>query len=98
MEESCHVSPVQKTVSSVERRIQSRAALAVSGMGCPNCAMRVRNSLLNLHGVVAAEVDHISGSALVMFNPELVESQTLLLAVEAAGNDGRHRYSALLMN
>ncbi len=91
---ACHVGVFRKQVSEEERRIVMTAALEVSGMGCPNCATRVRNSLLYERGVVAADVDHQSGLALVRFNPQLVGVEQLLSAVEAAGNNGRHRYAA----
>jgi copper chaperone CopZ len=63
-------------------------------MGCPNCAARVRNSLLGLKGVTEADVDHLTGTADVEFNPNLVEVSALLEAVAGAGADGRHRYRA----
>ena len=68
--------------------------LGVRGMGCPNCAARVRNRLLGLKGVTEADVDHFTGTADVEFNPNLVTIATLFDAVAQAGNDGRHRYQA----
>jgi copper chaperone CopZ len=95
MDEKCHVEPIQKEATVVERQTQQTALLAVQGLGCPNCSARVRNSLLSLHGVTEAYVDHQFGSAQVAFNPELVSLPLLTAAVAQAGNDGRHEYRAL---
>ena len=70
MNDDCHVDQIQKTVTAEERETVVRALLAVWGMGCPNCAMRVRNSLVMLEGVIDAYVDHTVGVAQVMFNHE----------------------------
>jgi integral membrane protein (TIGR01906 family) len=96
MKESCHVEPVQKAATPAERQVEQRSVLSVWGMGCPNCAARVRNSLVSLHGVVDAAVDHEAGTAEVLYNPDLVGVPALIAAVSLAGNDGRHRYYAQL--
>jgi len=97
MDEQCHVEPLQKVATDDERSKTPWTLLAVYGMGCPNCAARVRNSLLSLYGVIEAYVDHVFGMAQVVFNPELATVEALLLAVARAGNDGRHEYGAQLL-
>jgi copper chaperone CopZ len=94
MRDVCHVEPVQKTCTAKETEQQSEIWLVIYGMGCPNCAARVRNSLLSVYGVVAAHVDHLAGTAKVAFNPELTTAHALADAVACAGNDGHHRYTA----
>jgi copper chaperone CopZ len=94
MDESCHVEPVQKIATAEEKQATAVMLLGVQGMGCPNCAARVRNSLLRLTGVTEADVDHLTGTADVEFNPELVTITALFDAVAQAGNDGRHHYRA----
>jgi copper chaperone CopZ len=94
MDENCHVAPLQKTATAEEQQTTTSALLAVWGMGCPNCAARVRNSLLALKGVVDAEVDHTIGMAEVVFNPNLTAIPALIEAVARAGGDGRHEYRA----
>lgn len=94
MDENCHVEPVQKIATAEEQRATSVILLGVQGMGCPNCAARVRNSLLGLTGVTEADVDHITGTADVEFNPNLVAIPALFEAIARAGNDGRHQYRA----
>lgn len=94
MDENCHVEPVQKIATVEEKQATVVTLLGVQGMGCPNCAARVRNSMLGLTGVIEADVDHITGTADVEFNPKLVTIAALFDAVARAGNDGRHRYQA----
>ena len=98
MDDNCYVEPAQKIVTDEERQKVEMALLTVWGMGCPNCAARVRNSLLSLKGVVNACIDHTVGIAGVVFNPELATVEMLISAVARAGNDGRHEYSARLLS
>lgn len=95
---NCHVEAITKQSSSEERANLTGATLEILGMGCPNCANRVQNSLLRLRGVVGAHVDHISGLGLVQFNPLLVSETQLMRAVAAAGGDGRHEYRARIVS
>lgn len=97
MNDHCHVDTVQKTATGEERKTVKRILLTVRGMGCPNCATRVHNSLVTLKGVINAYVDHITGTADVEFNPQMVAIPALVGAVAKAGNDGRHEYSAALL-
>lgn len=92
----CHVEPTVRQASVEERSNIVDAWLVVYGMGCPNCAARVRNSLLMRTGVVKADVDHVSGSAHVYYNPEMVTEDSLKGAVALAGGDGRHEYRAVM--
>ena len=98
MDENCLVEPIQKTATDEERHKVEMTLLTVWGMACPNCAARVRNSLLPLNGVVNADVDHAAGMAGVAFNPELSSVEMLLSAVDREGNDGRHEYGARLIS
>lgn len=96
-DDRCQVEPVTKTVSDDEARDTSTALLGVMGMGCPRCAIRVRNSLVSLDGVVEAVVDHVTGTAHVAYHPERTSANALVGAVARAGNDGRHRYGAWVL-
>ena len=97
MNDSCYVEPVQKIITADEQNSVELALLAVSGMGCPNCANRVRNSLLSLYGVIDTYIDYAAGIAQVSFNPNLETIDDLLGAISQAGSDGRHRYGAKLL-
>ena len=94
MDEKCHVEPLEKTPTVEEQRTTTSALLVVGGMGCPNCAARVRNSLLALTGVVEAQVMLETGTADITYNPDLTDVPALLDAVAQAGADGRHHYYA----
>jgi len=95
MPDHCHVDPVNKEIQAEERQGASTVGLAVAGMGCPNCAMRVRNSLLRLDGVLEAEVDHLAGRATIFYRPERTSVSAMMEAVRRAGGDGRHEYWAM---
>jgi copper chaperone CopZ len=96
-DQNCHVDPVEKPID-IEALRQSQAAyLAVWGMGCPTCATRVRNSLLNTDGVLLAEIYLEQRIAAVAFDDAQVSTVALVNAVAAAGNDGRHHYEAKLI-
>ena len=97
MEEQCHVEPIQKDTSVDDLQEARIVGLTVQGMGCVNCATRVRNSLLALDGVVSADVDWERGLALVDYVPAKTSVDAVLLAVAAAGNDGHHNYYAQVL-
>ena len=97
MEENCYVEPINKTASADQIRKADSALLAVRGMGCENCAARVRNSLLSLDGVYAVDVHLNMAMAEVSFDSKKVSADALVNAVSSAGNDGRHEYRAQLV-
>jgi copper chaperone CopZ len=92
--ENCHVEPTVKPFDEAALAEAMVAYLAVSGMGCERCAMRVRNGLLNQEGVVLADVFLHEGVAAVTFDAARLHPDWLLEVVAGAGNDGRHRYWA----
>lgn len=94
MSDNCHVEPIQKTALDHVIRSADRILLSVSGMGCPNCATRVRNGLLSLDGVHDAEVMLNMRMAEVYFDEKKVSAKNLIQAIVGAGNDGRHNYQA----
>ena len=94
---ACSVAATQKPVDPAALHGSAVAVLRVAGMGCGNCANRVRNSLLNLPGVLAAQVDLGEGLVRVNFTSNGTELQHLLDAVSDAGNDGHHEYRATLV-
>ena len=98
MDENCYVEPIYKNaVSDEERRKADSALLAVRGMGCENCATRVRNSLLSLDGVYGVDVYLNMATAEVSYDSKKVSVDALVNAVARAGNDGRHEYRAQLV-
>jgi copper chaperone CopZ len=96
--DDCFVEPVKKELDPRALERSATALLGVTGMGCPTCATRVRNSLLSRPGVVWAEIDLVRGLARVHYDPDKIEKEELLQAVAEAGGDGRHRYQAMLFD
>lgn len=92
--ENCDVEPFKKPVDRKALSTAEAAFLTVAGMGCPNCATRVRNALLRLDGVLYADVFLARGMATVAYRPEQVTTSDLVLAVANAGGGGRHDYQA----
>jgi len=97
MSDKFHIEPVQKTATAEELENNIAIILAIFGMYCPRCALRVRNSLISTTGVTEALVDYMAGMAKVVFNPDLVIPPVLLEAVERAGADGQYEYWAILL-
>ena len=98
MDENCYVEPLYKNIASDdELRKAGSALLAVRGMGCENCAMRVRNSLLSLDGVYGVDVYLNMAMAEISYDSKKVSADALVNAVSNAGNDGRHEYRAQLI-
>ncbi|MEP7136058.1 MAG: heavy-metal-associated domain-containing protein [Chloroflexota bacterium] len=94
MSGNCHVEPIHKTALDHVIQNADRILLSVSGMGCQNCAARVRNSLISLDGVYDAEVLVNMRMAEIYFDEKKVPIAALIQAVAEAGNDGRHNYEA----
>lgn len=93
----CYVEPLEKEADLSGLKTAKVAYLAVWGMGCPRCAMRVHNGLLRMDGVLAVQVSLEDGIAAAAYDPGQVSPPSLVQAVADAGNDGRHFYQAQLM-
>ena len=93
----CHVATIQKPAEGAALLNSAVAVLRVSGMGCGNCATRIRNSLLELDGVLAARVDLATGLVRVNFASERTQLQRMLDAVADAANGSHHQYRASLV-
>jgi copper chaperone CopZ len=57
----------------------------IEGMNCAHCAQTVERALLAIDGVQAATVDLEEQEAVVQCDPNVVESATLVTAIEEAG-------------
>lgn len=98
MDHNCHVEPIQKAVLDSVLTNADKALLAVSGMGCINCAARVRNGLVSLAGVHEVEVDLSTGFVEVYYDGIKVTIEMLINGVSRAANDGRHHYEASIVS
>lgn len=94
---SCHVDLFHKPFDEKDVAAISKARLSVSGMGCHNCVIRVRNAILQLNGVNWVDADLETGIVQVAYDAAMVSPGQFIPAVAAAGNDGRHNYRADLM-
>jgi len=94
MSDNCYGELIPKTALDHVIQNADRILLSISGMGCQNCAARVRNSLVSLEGVHDAEVLLNMQMAEIYFDENKVSAVVLIQAVAGAGNDGRHRYQA----
>lgn len=97
MEKDYHVEPVQKTPTSEEMESSEMIFLSVQIMGCRNCANHVQNSLLQIEGVIDADVSYTGEIAEVYYNPDLTNQGALIEAVARAGRDSRHEYQAQIL-
>jgi len=94
---NCHVEPLEKLVPAQALETAAQVFLLVWGMGCPNCAMRVRNSLLQLDGVLAVDISLERGLARVRYDASQVGPDLFPDAVAKAGDGQRHRYAAQIL-
>lgn len=93
--DDCHVEPIERdSIDESALQAADRVYLAVTDMGCPNCAHRVRNALLAVPGVLDASVHLGAGQAAVACRDGSVGVDDLVGAVEDASQGTRHRYTA----
>lgn len=78
-----------------ERRRTQEAQLGIAGMRCGACADRIRDALIQVGGVLRAEVRYASSSARVRFDPARIGVEDLLEAVRVAGERSRARFRAI---
>jgi copper chaperone CopZ len=99
MEDLCQeITPLVKLPDQDEQKTLNTVYLGIEGMNCGNCVNRVLNSLLAVYGVTSVVIDLQQGLGEVRFNPELVTPTNLIEAVAAAGADGFHHYSAVILS
>jgi copper chaperone CopZ len=91
----CHVDALEVHVDAEALERADTIFLAVGGLGCPNCAARVRNQLLRTEGVLAAELTHENSLARVWYESDRVTSPELCRAVARAAEGTHHDYRAV---
>jgi len=97
MDDPCNVKPFKKISVLEEFQKSKTIILSISGLNCPNCALRVKNALLRTYGVTVALIDHESGLGEITYNPDIVHPQTLVGAISLAASDGIHQYDAKVL-
>ncbi|WP_050031768.1 heavy metal translocating P-type ATPase [Halorubrum halophilum] len=66
-------------------RRELTAGLAVPEMDCPSCAGKVDNALGRLDGVTDTVLNPTAGTATVTYDPEVVDEDDVVAAIEGAG-------------
>ena len=94
MTDNCHVTRFNKEVVLENEQVET-IILDVTRMGCPNCANRVHNRLIDHPGVAKAEIHHETGKVEVAYIPAKISLPQLIDLVAEAG-DNRHTYQAAL--
>lgn len=94
---NCHVELVSAATEARGRRT-SAIDLFITGMGCPNCAIRVHNAIVSVPGVTAARVRLVPPIATVRFVAGQVTAEQLAAAVTGAAMVSGHEYHAYEMD
>src|SRR5215469_3577130 len=72
-------------VSQIQPGAESRATLALEGMTCASCAMRIEKGLKKLPGVKDASVNFATEQATVMYDPSQTGPEQMVRSVETLG-------------
>lgn len=92
----CHVEPIEGDAGAASLDGAVQHTLALAGLGCPNCANRVRNALLRTDGVLEAEIDLDAALGRVWCRPgSSLDETELVKAVAGASRGTHHRYLAV---
>lgn len=100
--EGCQVAPLHKPVIAEQLARADMAFLLVRGVACPACATRVCNGLLQINGVIAADMVleqalHSQRFAKVWYDPQVLQPETIVMRLPAVSNDAHHHYTAHLV-
>ncbi len=68
----------------VKEKIAHRV-LTLTGLDCPDCALKVESSLQSLPGVLSAQVNFTTAKLMVEFHPEKVAVPEIIRRIEALG-------------
>ena len=68
-----------------QRKADSRAVLALEGMTCASCAMRIEKGLKKVPGVADAQVNLATEQASVTYDPARTDVSQMMQKVEAVG-------------
>src|SRR5713101_6749817 len=72
-------------VPQAQIRGEDRAVLALEGMTCASCAMRIEKGLKKVPGVKDASVNFATEQATVMYDPAQTDVEQMVQKVEAVG-------------
>src|SRR6266702_7773755 len=83
--EAKHPTEEHTVVYEDQRKADSRAVLALEGMTCASCAMRIEKGLKKVPGVTDAQVNLATERATVTYDPEQTGLEQMVQKVEAVG-------------
>lgn len=90
----CNVPRLEPDEAPGDESLRGGLRLAISGMGCVNCANRIHNALITMDGVGQAHIDHRTGQGAVFYNPDRLSADKILARIAFAGGTSGHRYRA----
>jgi Cu+-exporting ATPase len=59
--------------------------LKIKGMHCVSCENRIKESILELNGVIGAKVDYTTEKATIEFNPTKTDIENIVKTIKNAG-------------
>ncbi len=68
-----------------KKRPGTRLSFSVAGMHCAECALNIERSVKHISGVLGADVNYVSGSAVVWYDPYRVSPERIRRAIERPG-------------
>src|SRR6266702_3336105 len=83
--EAKHPTEEHTVVYEDQRKADSRAVLALEGMTCASCAMRIEKGLKKVPGVADAQVNLATEQASVTYDPARTDVSQMMQKVEAVG-------------
>src|SRR5204863_10135045 len=83
--EAKHSTEEHTVVFEDQRKADSRAILALEGMTCASCAMRIEKGLKKVPGVADAQVNLATEQASVTYDPARTDVSQMMQKVEAVG-------------
>src|SRR5256884_4579144 len=91
--EAKHPTEEHTVVYEDQRKADSRAVLALEGMTCASCAMRIEKGLKKVPGVKDASVNFASEQATVTYDPAQTGPEQMVQKVDAVGYKARPQKS-----
>ncbi len=82
-------------VPQAQIRGESRAVLALEGMTCASCAMRIEKGLKKVPGVKDASVNFATEQAIVTYDPSQTGIEQMVRSVEAVGYKATPRVASV---
>jgi Cu+-exporting ATPase len=80
-----HIDTTEQTLNQPQPADECRAVLALEGMTCASCAMRIERGLKKVPGVLDASVNLASELANVTYDPTQTDIEQMVQKVEAVG-------------